>query len=119
MSRPLSRRPVHWAATQHVYVKMKYRLPGAGTVINYGPITALGETFSICDPRGNAKQVAQQRLVFLRRVVERFKVFLRNHEQVSGCLRIEVANNYRPIVLVHKVGWNFIRHYSAKQATLF
>ncbi len=102
-----------------MYMKMKHRLPSARAVINYRPITPISKSLRVCHSRGNPKQVAQQRLVFLRSIVQRFNVFVRNHQQVSRRLRINIANNDRRVVLVDEVGWNLLRYYSTKQATLF
>jgi hypothetical protein len=55
----------------------------------------------------------------LRSIVERLKVIPRNHQQMGGRLGIQVANDYGAIILVREVGRNFLRHYAAKQTTLF
>ena len=63
--------------------------------------------------------MAQQSLVSLRSIVERFDMFLWNHQQVSRRLGVDVANNYRPIVAVDEVSGNLPGDYPAKKATWF
>jgi hypothetical protein len=46
-------------------------------------------------------------------------MFLGNHQQMSGRLGVNIANNYRRLVLVDQFGWNLLCHDSAKQATWF
>src|SRR5712691_8821853 len=107
----LAWRPGHGTPAKHVDVKMKHRLARAGSGIDHGSVTILRQPFVVCDARGHAKQVAQQRLVFLCSLVERLNMFKRNHEQVSRSLRVNIANNYGSVVLVDEVGWDLPRDY--------
>jgi hypothetical protein len=63
--------------------------------------------------------VAQQRLVFVGSIVQRFNVFVRDYQQVRWRLRIDIPNDYCRLVLMDQVGWNTLLHDLAKQATLF
>jgi hypothetical protein len=75
-------------------------------------------TLVIRNPRPNTKQVAQQRFILLRSVVERFKMFARDHQHVHRRLRIDIPNHHTPLILMHKLRRCLSRNDPAKQTTL-
>lgn len=107
-------RPIHWTSTEHVDMKMKNGLAGAGAGIYDRAITTIRKPRVICDARGHSQQMPQQALIALRRFVQRLKMFLRNHQQVRRRLRIDVANHKGPIVLMNSVGGYLSRNHPAK-----
>jgi len=99
-----ARRPGHLATAEHMKVKMKNRLPGPAAGVDDRPVSAIfGESVVVSYARRNPEQVAKQRLVLLRRVIERFHVISGNHQHMRGRLRIDVTNNDATIVLKNYV----------------
>jgi hypothetical protein len=60
-------------------MKVKHRLSRAGARIYYRPVATLTVALVIRNSSPNTKQMAQHRFVRLRSVVERFKMFARDH----------------------------------------
>ena len=89
----LARRPGHLSAAEHVHVQMKDRLAGATSSVDDRAIAAaFRQSVIVGDARTDSQQMAQQRLVLLRSIVERLHVFARNDQQVRWGLRINVAD---------------------------
>src|SRR5882762_8305780 len=68
--------------------------------------------------RSATEQMPQQGFVPLRCVVERLNVFQRDHQHMSGRLRVDVANDDAAIVLMDKLCGNVAGYYFAEEAVV-
>jgi hypothetical protein len=102
-----------------VDVEVEDGLPGVRARVDDGAVASLGEALPVGDARGDAEEVAEQRLVRLRRVVQRLDVRARDDEDVRRGLRVDVAEGDGPLVFVDERGGNLARDYLAEEAVLF
>jgi hypothetical protein len=79
---------------------------------------ALSVALVIRNSRPNTKQVAQHGFVCLRSIIERFKMFARDHQHMHRRLRIDIANHHATLILMHKIPRCRSRNDPAKQTTL-
>ena len=101
-------------------MEMEYGLAGAAARVDNSAVAAtFRQTVIVGDPRRNSQQVAQQRFIFLRRIIERVHVVARNYEYVSWGLRVDITNHDAAAVLINHVGRGSPRQNSAKKAILF
>jgi hypothetical protein len=85
-------------------MQMKNRLAGPGACIDHGAITRFGKPAIVRDPRSDAKKMAEQSFVPLRRVVERFDVLARDDKHVNRRLRINIFEGDAALVAVNHYG---------------
>lgn len=115
----LARRPREVATAEEVDVNVEDGLARVRARVDDGAVATLGEPFLIGDAGGDAEQMAEQRLVRLRGVVEGFDVRARDDEDVRRSLRVDVAEGDGPPVFVDERGGNLARDDLAKETVLF
>src|SRR5690349_2590111 len=123
--RPLSRRPGEAAAADEVQVDVEDRLPGVAVGVEHHP-EAAGRNAALFGDGGRApRQLADNRVVLRRQLVERRDVALGDDEHMRRGLRLDVFEGQDAFVLVHDLGWQLavddlaektVRHY-ARMAT--
>src|SRR5580692_2346766 len=96
-------------------MQMKDGLARAGTVVEDRAIAVEEVTFA-GEFGGNQMQLADHRLIFVRRVVQRDKMLSRDEQNVRGCLRADVLECQELRVFVNDFGRNLLRGNFAKQA---
>ena len=101
-------RPAELAAAEQVQVEMKNRLAGAGTIVEDRAISIEQIAFS-GELRGNQMQLADDRLILVRRVVKRNEVLSRDKQNVRRRLRADVLERENVRVFVDNFGWNLLR----------
>jgi hypothetical protein len=111
----LAGRPLHRSPTEHMYMQVEDRLAGTGARVDDRAVSALAVTRIIGQARGDAQEMAKQSFVPLRRFVERFHMFERNHEYVRGRLRVDVPNSDAAIILMNKLSGNVTGYDFAKE----
>ena len=97
---------------------MEDRLSGAGARVDDRAIAGLAQAAVIGYTSSDTEQMPQQGFVPLRCVVERLNVFQRDHEHMSGRLRVDVANDDAAIVLMDKLCGNVAGYYFAEEAVV-
>ena len=75
-------------------------LTSSGACIDNRSIASGDDAELIGESRRDQCQVAQQRLIFGRRLVERGDVFFRNDQNVRGRLRIDIVEGEREVVFI-------------------
>jgi len=80
---------------------MKYRLTGASACVNYGAIATFSIALVVSDARADAKQVAQQRLISLRSIIQRLEMLAGDYQYMQWRLRIDVAQHDTTIVALN------------------
>ena len=76
-------------------------------MIQRQPVTRLGDTGVSRDTIGDAREMAHQREGFFIQIDDGPDVFLRNHQQVGGGSRIDIAYYECAIVLVEELTGEF------------
>jgi len=85
----LAWRPAELAAAEQVQMEMEDGLAGAGAVVEDRAI-AVEQIALAGELRGNQMELADHRLILVRRVVERNKMFSRDKQDVRRRLRADV-----------------------------
>jgi len=104
------------AATHHVDVDVEDRLPGPGAIIDHGAITLRVESPLTRQLSRQKKKVAQQGLVFSRGLPERDNMPSWKDQQMNGCLRMNILDRHRLLVLMHEFGRNLAIDNLAEEA---
>jgi hypothetical protein len=107
------------ATAEDVYVQVKDGLARARARIYHGAVTALGESLFVGDAGGDAQQVSERSLIFLRSIVKRVDVLARDDQHMNGRLRVEIAKGDAQFVLVDDIGGKLARDDSTEKAALF
>ena len=112
----LSRRPVKRAASQQVDMQVEHRLPRPGAVVDYGAIALRFQSSLTRQLSRQKKKVAQQGLVFSRGLPERDNMPSWKDQQMNGCLRMNILDRHRLLVLMHEFGRNLAIDNLAEEA---
>ena len=85
-------------------MQVKHGLPGTTTVVDHeAEVRQL--LFGSHLPR-HEEEVADQLRVLLLHIAHLRDGHLRNHENVNGCLGVDIAESQSPVILVDNVGGN-------------
>ena len=95
---------VELAPAQNVKVKMGHRLAAVSAHIADHPVAGCIHAFAMSHRAAHRCQVAEEVVVGVLERVERSDVASRNHQNVSGCLGIDVADGKGALVLMHEGG---------------
>src|SRR5581483_4372074 len=100
MRRILSRRPVQRASADQVQVDVEHGLARVAVGVEEDAESAGGDAAVLRDRRRAPHQLADDRVVVRRQVVERGDVLLRNDEHMRRTLRIDVVEREHAVVFV-------------------
>src|SRR5260370_8393510 len=94
---------------------MRNRLARARTGVDDRSIaSAIRQSALVGYPRGDPKQMSEQRFVLLSRVLERLPMLVRNHHQMRRSLGINIASHHAPVVPDDHVGRTHAIQYPPK-----
>src|ERR1041384_2681324 len=97
---------MHRSPAWQVQMKMKDRLSRFAIRVEYRPIAAGRDAAFFRDRGGPSNELADEPVVFLADVVQRFDVTFRDDEHVRGRLRADVVEGEHAVVLVHDARGN-------------
>src|SRR4029079_6198626 len=106
MTTPSAWRPRHVSPSKQMQMQMRHRLSTVTIRVDPGSIARFGNSLSSGDVRRDNSQASDNRRI--TDVVQRCGMLTRNHEDVHGCLRIDVAERHAVGRLVNEVGRNLL-----------
>jgi len=95
---------------------MKDGLTCITVAVQDGAIPASGEAAFVGNRRGASDERAHESVIPFQQIVERRDVTLRNHEDVRGCLGVDVLECHHLVVFIDALGRDLTSDYLAKQA---